>query len=128
MAKKKFEILSSESDCKAQLDSIGDALYVIGGKWKLRIIIALMHGKSRFNELQRTIRGISSKVLASDLKELEFHGFIKRHVQTQAPVVIEYELTEYAVSVQPVLDALAQWGSMHKRKIRQVMKQEFDGR
>jgi DNA-binding HxlR family transcriptional regulator len=128
MAKDKFEVLSSDSDCKAQLDSIGDALYAIGGKWKLRIIIALMHGKSRFNELQRTIPGISSKVLASDLKELEFHGFVKRHVHKETPVAIEYELTDYAVSVQPVLNALAQWGSMHRRKIRQIMKQEFEGR
>jgi DNA-binding HxlR family transcriptional regulator len=128
MAKQKFELLTSETACKAQLDAIGDALYAIGGKWKLRIIIAFLHGNSRFNELQRTISGISSKVLASDLKELEFHGFVKRHVQTGMPVVIEYELTEYAVSVQPVLDALAQWGSMHRRKIRQVMKQEFENR
>lgn len=128
MAKDKFELLTSESACKAQLDSIGDALYAIGGKWKLRIIIALLHGNSRFNELQRTISGISSKVLASDLKDLEFHGFVKRHVQKETPVVIEYELTEYAVSVQPVLDALAQWGSMHRRRIRQVMKQEYDNR
>jgi DNA-binding HxlR family transcriptional regulator len=127
MGKDKFEILS-EGACKAQLDSIGDALYAIGGKWKLRIIIALMHGKSRFNELQRTVSGISSKVLASDLKELEFHGFIKRHVQTETPVVIEYELTEYALSVQPVLDALAQWGNMHRRRIRNVMKQEYENR
>ncbi|HYG38229.1 MAG TPA: winged helix-turn-helix transcriptional regulator [Cytophagales bacterium] len=125
MGKEKFQIISSESQCKAQLDAIGDALYAVGGKWKLRIIIALMHGKCRFNELQRTIPGISAKVLASDLKEMEFHGFIKRQVYTQTPVIVEYELTDYAVSVQPVLDALAQWGSMHRAKIREMMKQEF---
>lgn len=125
MGKEKFQIISSESQCKAQLDAIGDALYAVGGKWKLRIIIALMHGKCRFNELQRTIPGISAKVLASGLKEMEFHGFIKRQVHTQTPVIVEYELTDYAVSVQPVLDALAQWGSMHRAKIREMMKQEF---
>lgn len=126
MGKEQTEL--NESACKAQLNAIGDAIYAIGGKWKLRIIIALMHGKGRFNELQRTIEGISSKVLASELKDLEFHGFIKRHVYSETPVVIEYELTEYALTVQPVLTVLAEWGGMHRRKIRQVMKQEFEGR
>lgn len=126
MTKDNSEQVENEQACKAQLNAIGDALYAIGGKWKLRIIIALMHGKSRFNELQRIIDGISSKMLASELKELELNGFVKRHVYNQTPVVIEYELTEYALSVQPVLQVLSEWGSMHRRKIRQSMKQEFE--
>ena len=126
MVKDKFELKEDELECQAQLDAIGDALYAIGGKWKLRVIIALLHGKSRFNELQRTIKGISSKVLASELKDLELNGFVKRRVFTQTPVMIEYELTEYALSVRPVLKALAQWGGMHRKKIRQRMKQEFE--
>jgi DNA-binding HxlR family transcriptional regulator len=126
MAKEKTNNPMNEGECKSQLGSIGDALYAIGGKWKLRIIIALIHGKSRFNELQRTIEGISSKVLASELKELELNGFVKRRVYTDTPIVIEYELTEYARTIQPVLDALAEWGAMHRRKIRLAMKQEFE--
>lgn len=126
MANDKGESPGDEQECQAQLGAIGDALYVIGGKWKLRIIIALMHGKSRFNELQRTIKGISSKVLASELKDLELNGFVKRRVYTQTPVVIEYELTDYALSVRPVLKVLGEWGGMHRRKIRQSMKQEFE--
>jgi len=126
MAKGKISNPANEGDCQAQLASIGDALYAIGGKWKLRIIIALMHGKCRFNELQRTIDGISSKVLAAELKGLESNGFVKRRVYTDTPIVIEYELTDYAITVQPVLNALAEWGAMHRRKIRQAMKQEFE--
>jgi DNA-binding HxlR family transcriptional regulator len=126
MAKTKFASALNEDECQGQLSAIGDALYVIGGKWKLRIIIALIHGKSRFNELQRTIEGISSKVLASELKELELNGFVKRRVYTETPVVIEYELTDYALTVRPVLKALATWGAMHRKKIRQTMKQEFE--
>lgn len=126
MTKSKFELGANDPDCKGQLDAIGDALYVIGGKWKLRIIIGLIHGKSRFNELQRTIEGISSKMLASELKELELNGFVKRRVYTATPVVIEYELTDYALTVQPVLKALGTWGAMHRKKIRQTMKQEFE--
>ncbi len=126
MAKEKVEVQQNEKECKGQLAAIGDALYVIGGKWKLRIIIALMHGKSRFNALQQTIEGISSKVLAAELKELELNGFLKRRVYTQTPVLIEYELTDYALTVHPVLKVLGEWGAMHRRKIRQTMKQEFE--
>ena len=60
MAKLKSEQISQEQ-CKAKLGSIADALYAIGGKWKLRIIIALKEGNRRFNELQRVIDGISAK-------------------------------------------------------------------
>jgi DNA-binding HxlR family transcriptional regulator len=126
MAKDKNDRPLDHSSCMSQLSSIGDALYVLGGKWKLRVIIALMHGKRRFNELQRTIDGMSSKVLAAELKDLEMNGLIKRRVYNETPVIIEYEVTDYALTVRPVLDALAQWGEMHRRKIRQSMKQEFE--
>ena len=118
----------NEQTCNAHLAAIGDALYAIGGKWKLRIIVALIHGRSRFNELQRTIKGISSKVLASELKDLELNGFVTRNVYAESPVVIEYELTDYALSLQPVLNSLGDWGAKHRKKIRQAMKEEFDGR
>jgi DNA-binding HxlR family transcriptional regulator len=120
--------LENEKACDARLAAIGDALYAIGGKWKLRIIVALLHGKSRFNELQRTVKGISSKVLASELKDLELNGFIKRNVFTETPVVVEYELTDYALSLQPVLNSLSDWGTSHREKIRQGMREEFDAR
>lgn len=127
MAKEKYDPALNEAECQAQLGAIGDALYAIGGKWKLRIFIALMHGKRRFNELQRTIDGISSKVLAAELKDLELNGFVKRRVHAaETPIVIEYELTDYAMTVRPILEALAEWGGTHRRKIRQSMKQEFE--
>ncbi|MGH2648640.1 MAG: winged helix-turn-helix transcriptional regulator, partial [Ginsengibacter sp.] len=52
--------IPSQTQCKARLNSIADALYVIGGKWKLRIIVGLKDGTKRFNELQRLIDGISA--------------------------------------------------------------------
>ena len=76
----------SESQCKATLNAIADALYVIGGKWKLRIIVALKDGNKRFNEMQRLIEGISAKVLSTELKDLELNGFIRRNVFTGTPV------------------------------------------
>jgi DNA-binding HxlR family transcriptional regulator len=116
--------ISSEVECKATLSSIADALYVIGGKWKLRIIVALKEGNRRFNEMQRTIEGISAKVLSAELKDLELNGFVRRKVFTGSPVVVEYELTGYSDTLNDVLHSLSTWGAMHKQKIRKSMKRE----
>jgi len=102
--------------------NLGDALYAIGGKWKLRVIIALRDNIKRFNELQRTIPGISAKVLSNELKELELNGFVKRKVYTSTPVTVEYELTGYSQTLEPVLQALSEWGAMHRAKIMKVKK------
>jgi DNA-binding HxlR family transcriptional regulator len=112
------------AECNARLTGLEDALYVLGGKWKLRIIITLMQAPKRFNEIQRLIQGISAKVLSAELKDLELNGFLKRNVFPGAPVAVEYELTEYSLSLYPVLDALSQWGMRHREKIKQGFKQE----
>ncbi len=104
--------------CTGLLNSMGDALYVIGGKWKLRVIVALRGGHKRFNEIQRAIDGISARVLSSELKELELNGFVKRIVHAQTPVIVEYQLTGYADTLSPVLTSLADWGAMHRDKLR----------
>ena len=116
--------LPSEVQCKAALNAVADALYVIGGKWKLRIIIALTEGNKRFNELQRLVDGISAKVLSTELKELELNGFVKRNVYTGTPVVIEYELTDYADTLDDVLQSLSAWGIMHRDTIKKSMKKK----
>jgi len=105
-------------ECNAVLTPIGDALYVIGGKWKLRVIASLRDGNKRFNEIQRTVGGISARVLSSELKELELNGFVKRIVHTQTPVVVEYQITDYAGTLSNVLLSLADWGTMHRNKLR----------
>jgi DNA-binding HxlR family transcriptional regulator len=114
----------TESQCRATLNSIADALFVIGGKWKLRIIVALSEGNKRFNELQRTIDGISAKVLSTELKDLELNGFVRRNVFTTTPVVVEYELTEYSDSLQGILHELSKWGASHREKVRKSMSKK----
>ena len=103
--------------CSGVLGAIDDALYVIGGKWKLRVIVALREGNKRFNEIQRAM-GISARVLSNELKELEMNGFVKRIVHNQTPVVVEYQLTDYAGTLSNVLSALADWGTTHRDKIK----------
>jgi len=114
----------SEPQCKSALNSVADALYVIGGKWKLPIIVALMEGPQRFNGLQRLVGGISAKVLSNELKELELNGFVQRKVDTGTPVVVEYELTGYSATLSGVLQALGDWGAMHRERIRKSMRKK----
>jgi DNA-binding HxlR family transcriptional regulator len=109
----------STQECSRRLTAVGDALYVIGGKWKLRVIIALHEGNTRFNLIQRAIMGISAKVLASELKDLELNGFVKRNVHTSTPVIVEYQLTPYADTLNDVLTALFAWGAQHRERIRE---------
>ena len=108
----------TQTECTQRLTAVGDALYVIGGKWKLRVIIALREGHTRFNEIQRTITGISAKVLAGELKDLELNGFIIRKVHTGTPIVVEYLLTPYADTLQDILGALSAWGTAHRQHLK----------
>ena len=112
------KVAFSETQCRKHLSATEDALFVIGGKWTLRIIIALLSGQTRFNELQRTIKGISARVLSGELKDLEINGLVKRVVLAdQKPVVVEYVSTEYSSTLKDIISALADWGANHKKKI-----------
>ena len=115
--------MDEEKHCSSRLAAIEDTLYAIGGKWKLKVIIALREqGSMRFNELQRTITGISARVLSNELKELEMNGFISRKVYTTAPVVIEYGLTTYSNTLDSVLQTMIDWGIKHRNKIKTEAK------
>ncbi|MBO9675618.1 MAG: helix-turn-helix transcriptional regulator [Sphingobacteriaceae bacterium] len=108
-------------DCHKLLSSVSDALYAIGGKWKLMIIIAMARGNNRFTELQRMVKGISARVLSSELKELEMNGFIVKKVSVGYPVIIEYQLLPYSETLEEVVGALSRWGVQHLEKIKNDM-------
>lgn len=107
----------SAGECNQSLQAVQDALYVLNGKWKLPIIIALRDGPRRFRELQRLVTGITAKVLSKELKELEMNEFAVRHVYATIPVTVEYELTEYSHSLDSVIQALREWGLQHRARI-----------
>ena len=109
----------THTECERGIAALEDAMYAIGGKWKLRIINALRdNGKKRFNELQRMVKGISPRVLSNELKELELNGFVSRKVHAQSPVLVEYELTEYSDTLQDVLCSLIKWGQNHRERVK----------
>lgn len=105
------------SDCQSSLLPIRDALEVINGKWKLQIIVSLSSGNKRFREIERSIPNLSSKVLAKELKDLEMHQLIKRTVYDSSPVTVEYSLLPYSKTLQKVIIALKDWGTLHRKKI-----------
>lgn len=108
----------TEMECARNLASVEDALYVLGGKWKLRIVIALASGYHRFNELQRTIPGISARLLSGELKSLELNGLVKRTVHAdKKPAVVEYVPTDYAETLKDVVKVIGTWGRQHKERI-----------
>ncbi|MEC0233834.1 helix-turn-helix domain-containing protein [Paenibacillus kribbensis] len=93
-------------------------LEIIGGKWKALIICLLMSGAKRTSELQRSIPGISQKVLIQQLRELERDGIIGRHVYNQMPPKVEYYITEYGITANEIIGLMCSWGRANI-KIRQ---------
>lgn len=90
---------------------LDNALKLIGGKWKIRIICALnQQDATRYNELKRKVFGITNTMLASSLKELEQDYLIVRRQYPEMPVRVEYSLTDNAQKLLPLLSQLASWG------------------
>jgi len=108
--------------CTENIGAVKDALYVLNGKWKLPIIIALADGPKRFKELQRTVTGITPKILSKELKEMELNEFVTRTVYDTMPVSVEYTLTTYSDSLHEVISALRDWGLQHRKRIKASYK------
>jgi len=89
------------------------ALDVIGGKWKPIILWHLKDNVLRFNELQKGLPGVNSKMLTKQLRELEGDGVIRRKVYAEVPPRVEYTITEFGKTVLPILEALCTWGAQY---------------
>ncbi len=78
------------------------------------ILWYLFQGVKRFSELQRTLTGVSQKVLTQQLRDMERDGIVTRTVYAQVPPKVEYSVTPLGLSLKPVVEAMHQWGSAHK--------------
>ena len=96
------------------------ALDVIGGKWKGVILHHLGEGTCRFNQLQRVIPGITQRMLAKQLRELEADQIVHREVFAQVPPKVEYSLTPFGKTLQPVFNELLVWGGKYIEKIKEI--------
>ena len=91
-------------------------LSLISDKWTVVIIRDLLTGTKRFNELMRSVTGITQKVLTSHLRNMEANGLLVRKVYPEIPPKVEYTLTETGYSLKPILDAMYTWGENYKSK------------
>lgn len=102
------------------------AIDVVGGKWKALILWALHTGPHRFGQLKRAIPGISEKMLAQQLRDMESHGLVHREIYHQIPPKVEYSLTNFGDSLNRALIPLAEWGEEHLKTIEAIPR-ESDG-
>lgn len=89
---------------------------LIGNKWKVLIIRDLLTGTKRFGELKKSIGKVSQKVLTTQLRDMEEDALISRKIYAEVPPRVEYSLTELGKSLQPILNAMLQWGTEYKEK------------
>ena len=103
MNKEKIE--KSENKCELQ-----KILDIIGGKWSMSIIHALIFGKRRFKELERLIPGISTRMLVKELKNMEENDIVIREAFATVPPTVEYSLTPKGRKLEPIINELYKWG------------------
>ncbi len=118
-----MEALPSNAECTGSLRNVLDAQYVLNGKWKVALILCLVQSSRRFSEIQQAVTGISAKVLAKELKDLELNDFIKRNAYSTTLVSIVYEATEYSHTLKNVIAELSAWGEQHREKVKRSLKE-----
>ena len=91
-------------------------LSVIGGRWKPILVCHLLGGRKRFGELRRLTPNATERMITLQLRELEADGVISRHVYAEVPPRVEYEVTEFGRSLEPILDLMRDWGSAFKTR------------
>ncbi len=102
---------------QADVKYLKDTLYVIGGKWKLHILLSIGMGNQRFKEIQCSIPGITSRTLSKELKELELNQIITRKVDVDFVTKIDYEVLNYCKSFDPIIKLMIEWGKQHRKVI-----------
>jgi DNA-binding HxlR family transcriptional regulator len=112
-----------DSNCRA----VASVLARVGDKWTVLVIMLLMDGPRRFNELKRMIDGISQRMLTLTLRGLERDGLVIRTVFPTIPPRVDYELTDLGRVLADPVKALGQWAFEHIREIEQA-RSKFDAR
>lgn len=94
-----------------------DSLDALSGRWRLPILISLLFGAKRFTQISKSLTGISDKVLARELKELEMNQLITRTVHNSFPPTVEYSATPHGESVEKLVIELMSWGEKHRKQV-----------
>lgn len=112
-------------EMKPELCNVDDALNILVGKWKPIILLTLLkEGTKRFSDLKRSVPGITQKMLTNQLRDLEQEDIITRKVYLQVPPKVEYSMTEYGKTLEPILVAMHEWGTAHSVHKMQKLNRE----
>lgn len=95
-------------------------LELISARWKARILWKLYHGTMRFGELRRALPGITEKMLARQLRELEQDQLVTRVQYPEVPPRVEYSLSAFGMTLKPILEALREWGVANNERISAI--------
>ncbi len=90
------------------------AIDVVGGKWKMHLMWVLAEGPVRFGQIRRKLDGVSEKVLAENLRQLEASGVVHRELYAEVPPRVEYSLTPLGEELNAALAPLEAWGEKHR--------------
>ena len=101
-------------------------LDVIGGKWKGIILYQLLEGKKRFNEFRRLNPGITQFMLTLQLRELERDGIIDREIFKEVPPRVEYSLTDFGRTLEPIITSMKAWGESYKERLNENRAMQGD--
>ena len=96
---------------------VATTVSLIGSKWKLLIMRNLLARPWRFNELQKSLDGVSQKVLTDSLRSMESDGIIVRTVYPEVPPRVEYSLSELGESMRPIIKSMEEWGLDYKKSM-----------
>ena len=107
----------TQQKCMGMILPVSDAIQILSGKWKLPILISLQFGNKRFSEIAKDIPKITDRMLSKELRELEINQLVERTVYDTVPVTVEYSITAYGESLDPVIMELAKWGKQHRKRI-----------
>lgn len=102
--------------------SVEATLDVIGGRWKGVILFHLLDGTKRFNQLQRLLQGCTQRMLTLQLRELERDGVVQRKVYAEVPPKVEYSLTEFGRSLEPILLLMREWGDRYIDQLKEQIE------
>ena len=92
---------------------VATTVQLIGSKWKLLILRNLLARPWRFNELRKSLEGISQKVLTDSLRSMEEDGLVTRTVYPEVPPRVEYSVSPLGESMRPIIQAMEQWGAQY---------------
>lgn len=108
---------------KAELPEcpVATTLQLVGSKWKLLIVRNLLHRPWCFNELRKSLEGISQKVLTDSLRSMEADGIVIRSVSSHTPVRVSYSLSELGESMRPVIQVMEDWGKEYKKSVNESL-------